>query len=72
MFLKDLRNSRVEDSVHLLISEYLLRFLESGINEHWKTLLHKQTCQINLHQMSIMKEDLKEDQMNVEIKIYMF
>jgi hypothetical protein len=38
-------------------AEYSLRIFESGIRQHWKTLLHKLTDEIDLNQISIIKED---------------
>jgi hypothetical protein len=38
-------------------AELSLRIFESGIRQHWKTLLHKLTDEIDLKQISIIKED---------------
>jgi Ligand-gated ion channel len=39
------------------LKEFSLRIFESGIKQHWTTLLHKLTDEINLQQISIMKEE---------------
>lgn len=37
--------------------EFALKIFESGIKDHWKVLLHKFTDEIDLKQISIMKEE---------------
>lgn len=39
------------------LREYSLRIFESGIKQHWKTLLHKLTDEIDLQQIAIESED---------------
>jgi hypothetical protein len=55
-FYESLTTSRYSPFTERL-EKISLKIFESGIKQHWKTLLHKLTDEIDLKQISIMKEE---------------